>query len=172
MTTKASNSISQGSPTPLQLVEHDSAPDGDHLTEAERFALELRWYEGRMLPYADWLTAFVERYHEEIRREAAGADEAAALLAATKRLIAQRGSIHMVGELKDQKREIENELWYRGEKGKCDRAGILLEWTARHAAAWRRWRIQEYLFVTDRCANQVVALLRTSVKDHAESSSG
>jgi len=149
-------------------MNRHNAGFSDHLTEAERFALELRWYEGRMLPYAEWLTAFVERHRDEILLAAGGANEPAALLTATKRLIAEFGSIHLAGELKDQKREIENELWYRGEKGECDRAGIQQDWTARHAAAWRRWRTQEYLFVADRCARQIVALLQTSTISSAE----
>src|SRR6267154_6384666 len=86
----------------------------DSLTEAERFGLELRWYEGRMLLYAEWLIAFVAQHRDEIVL-ATAANDPTALLAATKCLIAQRGSIHLAGELKDQRREIENELWYRGE---------------------------------------------------------
>jgi hypothetical protein len=133
---------------------HFESPD-----EKEMFALELRWYEGRMLPYSDWLMAFVDRHREEILRVAKAPRDPAALLAATKQLIVQRGSIHMGSELKDQKHEIQNELWYRGEKGEYDRVRIEQQWTAAHAAAWRSWRIKEYLFVADRCADRVVALL-------------
>ena len=136
-----------------------ATPDFDRLSEAEHFALELRWYEGRMLPYAEWLMDFVERHRREILLASRGSREPAVLLAATKSVIIHRGSMHMAGELKDQMREIENELWYRGEKGEQDRAGIKLEWTARHAAAWRRWRIKEYLFVADRCGNRIAARL-------------
>jgi hypothetical protein len=129
------------------------------LTEAELNALELRWYEGRMLRYAEWLGAFVQRHRAEILLAAHGSREPAALLAATKRVIAGRGSVHMAGELTDQRGEIENELWYRGERGDHDRRRIQLEWTAKHAAAWRRWRIKEYFFVTDRSGDLVVAHL-------------
>jgi len=147
----------------------DNVTAHDNLTEAERFALELRWYEGRMLRYAEWLTAFADRHREEILMAAGAAADSAVLLAATKRLIAECGSMHLAGELKDQRREIENELWYRGERGEHDRAGIQQDWTARHAAAWRRWRIQEYLFIADRCACQVVALLQSPTISSAES---
>ena len=82
-----------------------------------------------------------------------------ALLTATKALISQRGSLHMAEELLDQKREMENELWYRGEKGEFDRRRIQQAWTAQHAAAWRQWRVKEYLFVANRCAGQLVATL-------------
>src|SRR5258708_11413737 len=85
----------------------------DQLDDAERFALELRWYEGRMLLYVEWLHVFVERHRDEILKTAADSNDTTALLAATKQLIAQHGSIHMGGELNDQKRELEKELWYR-----------------------------------------------------------
>lgn len=129
--------------------------------EAELFALELRWYEGRMLPYAEWLDHFVQRHRTEILARAGTANTPESLVEATKQLIVDRGSMHLAGELKDQLREIENELWYRGEKGEHDRAQIQLEWTACHADAWRRWRIREYLFVADRCAGRIVARLTT-----------
>lgn len=132
------------------------------LSEPERLALELRWYEGRMLPYAEWVLAFVERHRAELLAAANGSGDPGVLLAATKALIIERGSVHMAAELKDQMREIENELWYRGEKGEYDRAGIQADWTTRYAVAWRRWRIREYLFVTDRCAGRVVRVLQPS----------
>jgi hypothetical protein len=128
-------------------------------TPSELFALELRWYEGRMLPYADWLMVFLERHRAEILALAAGSREAGALVAATKQLIVQRGTLHLAGELKDQVGEIEKELWYCGERGDRDRARIQQEWTAAHAVAWRRWRIKEYLFVADRCVAQVLERL-------------
>lgn len=146
-----------------------SLGDFEHLNEAELRELELRWYEGLMLLYAEWLFAFVGRHRAEILHLASDPHEPASLLAATKRLIVQRGSINMGGELKDQMREIELELWYRGEKGDYDRARIQLEWTAEHAAAWRRWRIREYLFVADRCADRVAMLLLAPASDFGNS---
>jgi hypothetical protein len=145
------------------MTPHDDSapPELDPFTDAELMALELRWYEGRMLPYTDWLMDFIARHRTEILLSADNSRDTAGLLAATKRVIVQRGSMHMVGELKDQMREIENELWYRGEKGEHDRAGIKQEWTARYANAWRRWRIKEYLFVADRCSQRIATFLTT-----------
>jgi hypothetical protein len=156
---------------PYPMV-HDNPPDYNHRTDPERFGLELRWYEGRMLLYAEWLTAFVERHRDEILMMANGSRETASLLTASKRLIVQRGSLHMAEELKDQKREIENELWYHGEEGNSNRSGIQLEWTARHAAEWRRWRIKEYLFVADHCACEIAALLRAPAQTGSDSAAG
>jgi hypothetical protein len=144
----------------LHRVHDESSPPAfDPPNAAETFALELRWYEGRMLPYAEWLMDFAGRHRAEILALAAGSGEPAALVAATKRLIVQRGSLRRAEELHDQIHEIENELWYRGEKGDHDRRRIQQEWTVANACAWRRWRIKEYLFVADRCAEELAATL-------------
>ena len=140
----------------------------DSLDENELFALELLWYEGRMLPHSEWLMAFMDRHREEILRMAGAQRDPRALLAATKQLIVQRGSIDMGSELKDQKQEIQNELWYRGEKGEHDRVRIEQQWTAEHAAAWRRWRIKEYLFVADRCVERIAAELLHTFESRAK----
>lgn len=130
------------------------APD-----DQELFSLELRWYEGRMLRYVEWLLDFAERNREEILSAAGPEPDPRALLAETKRRITQLGSVHLPGELSDQRREMENELWYQGERGVHDRAAIQLQWCTRHAAAWRRWRIHEYLFVADRCEHLIAGAL-------------
>lgn len=122
--------------------------------------LELRWYEGRMLLYVEWLEAFVGRHRAEILALANGSAVPDDLLAAAKRLIFDRGSVHMAGELRDQAKEIENELWYRGEKGDYNRPVIEANWAYNHGPDWRRWRVREYLFVADRCAGRVVRLLQ------------
>ena len=128
-------------------------------SEAELTALELRWYSGQLLRHVEWLLGFADRHRTEILALAAESPDPAALLLATKQLIVQRGSVHLAGELKDQLREIENELWYRGKEGDFDRSRIQLDWTAAHAATWRRWRIREYIFVTGRCEARVLAIL-------------
>jgi hypothetical protein len=140
---------------------------------AELHALELRWYKGEMLPYAEWLFAFVARNRAAILREGGAPGDPAALLAATKQLIRESGSLHLASELRDQMREIHNEVWYRGERGEHDRSRIQQEWTSQHAAAWRRWRIKEYLFVVDHCGNRIVAkLLETDDGDVGQTELG
>ncbi|MEN9662241.1 MAG: hypothetical protein RL324_1190 [Verrucomicrobiota bacterium] len=130
------------------------------LTAEEHQALELRWYEGSMLPYVEWIHAFAEKHRAEILRIAGPGAPGDQLVAAVKQLIVQRGSMHMASELKDQMREMENELWYSGEKDECARAEIKQRWTVDHAAAWRRWRIQEYLFVVELCRDQLTTQLQ------------
>lgn len=141
-------------------------------TPQELVSLELRWYEGRMLPYVDWLLAFTRRHRREIRRAAGRNADPAALFAETRRQIVRRGSLQLAAEMNDQRREIENELWYRGERGEHDHATIKLEWCARHAAAWRRWRIHEYLFVADRCRSLIVEVLEAEPYSPADEPAG
>ncbi len=146
----------------------DSDPTGfdyEDLTEAERFALELRWYDGSMLPYFEWIMELIENRRAEIVQRAAGSSEPAALIAATKRVIAECGSLHMAAEMKAQKEEIEKELWCQGQKGRHDRAKIKQEWAQRYGADWRRWRVREYLFVVDRCAERIVEALQSAADD-------
>ena len=132
----------------------------ERLSADEQQALEIRWYEGRMLPYVEWIHAFAEKHRAEILRIAGPGPSPDQLVAAVKQLIAQRGSMHMAAELKDQMREMETELWDSGEKDEHARAEIKQSWTVRHAAAWRRWRIQEYLFVVGLCREQLAAQLQ------------
>ena len=125
------------------------------LTADEQQALEIRWYEGRMLPYVEWIHDFADKHRTELLRVAGVRPTRPELVAAVKDLIIQRGSMHMAAELKDQMREMEKELWYCGEKDPATRAEIKQRWTAKHAAAWRKWRIKEYLFVVDLCQDEL-----------------
>ncbi len=129
------------------------------LTDAQNFALELRWYEGKMFRYVDLLTGFAARHRNEILREAGDARDTDALCAATQRCILHAGSVHMPTELTDQKIEMENECWYRGQEGRHDRADIMITWAYLHGRPWREWRLREYFFVVDRCQDKIVAQL-------------
>jgi hypothetical protein len=121
-----------------------STPDITFLMEQERSALELRWNDGLLFRYEDLLLTFVDRHRDAIFDSVARCDDdPAALLAVTKSLIVECGSVHLAAEFKDQLMEIHNELWYCGEKGEHDRAKIKENWASNYAAAWRRWRVCE-----------------------------
>ncbi|MEO6246262.1 MAG: hypothetical protein ABIQ12_12585 [Opitutaceae bacterium] len=140
---------------------HDEFQTSDllPLSDAQRSALEVRWYDGKMLRYVDLLTSFAARHRAEILRESGDARDSAALCEATQRYILHVGSVHMPSELTDQKIEMENECWYRGQEGRHDRADIMITWAHCHGRPWREWRLREYLFVVDRCAEKIVAEL-------------
>jgi hypothetical protein len=139
------------------MPQNDEPAGIQPLTNEEHHALEVRWYKGEMLPYVEWLFEFADRQRGEILRLAGPDAGPGQVLATIRQLITQRGSMHMAAEMKAQMREIEKELWYRGEKDPRARAEIKQQWTAKHAAAWRRWRVQEYLFVVDQCGDQLAA---------------
>jgi hypothetical protein len=144
-------------------ADHNSrTPELLPLTDAQRFALELRWYEGKMFRYVDLLTGFAARHRSEILCEAGEARDPAALCEATKRFILQVGYVHMPSELTDQKIEMANECWYRGQEGRHDRADIMITWAHSHGRTWREWRLREYLFVVDRCSDKIADTLLPS----------
>jgi hypothetical protein len=102
---------------------------------------------------------FVDRHRHEIFKTAQGAGDEH-LLEATRILVRNRGSIHLPSEMADQIKEINNEIWYRGEKGDFDRAKIKEEWAMKYAGAWRTWRVREIVYVCDRLAEQILTSLR------------
>lgn len=145
-----------------QMAEGMSDLAAKDAAEKEMLALECSWFEGKLLSHVDRLLLFVKTNRQKILELSGGSEDERAMLAAIKTLVKQTGSVDLPSELKDQVREIHSEIWIRGEKGDYDRRRIQREWTAAHAAAWREWRIKEYLFVADRCSGQIAAVLRQS----------
>lgn len=145
----------------------------------EAVALELAWARGSLDCHVERVLAFVDRNRDDIvqlaaeragsppsgdetpsisaRAESAHAPEDAALLDAVKCVMGRAGAVHLASEMRDQLQVIRDELWIRGERGDYDKAHITEEWTSRHAANWRRWRLKEYAFVIDRVAERVLA---------------
>lgn len=128
--------------------------------DAELWTLERRWYDGALLGHVEVLQRFAEKHRSRILEQAGNEPDEAQLTAALKSAIVKTGTLDAPSELRDQAREIKDEIWFRGERGDFDRCRIQLEWTERHAEAWRKWRLKEYLFVVDRCAHQLVRTLR------------
>jgi hypothetical protein len=59
----------------------------------------------------------------------------------------------------DQIKEINNEIWFRGEHGDFDRSKIQEEWAVRFAGQWRSWRVKEILYVVDRMGPEILQRL-------------
>jgi hypothetical protein len=116
---------------------------------------------GQLGSICDHVLEFVTRHRGDIVKIAQGPGDKH-LLDATKNLIKQRGSIHLPSEMADQIREINNEIWYRGEKGDFDRSKIKEEWAMKYAGAWRTWRVKEILYVVDRMSEKILGMLRQS----------
>lgn len=124
--------------------------------EAELETLRTRWARGELQDHAVRLLAFIERHRDEINALAGPRVDAPGRLESLKLQIVRLESVCSLSEMQDQTRAIRDEIWYRGEKGDYDRRHIAHEWASRHAAAWRRWRLKEYLFVVDRCAEAML----------------
>jgi len=127
--------------------------------DAELRTLEIGWARGDLQEHAVRLVEFVDRHREEILALAGPGADVPTKLATIKRQIVRLESVCSLSEMLDQTRAIRDEIWYRGERGEYDRQHIAHEWTSRHAAAWRRWRLKEYLFVVDRCAEAMLSHL-------------
>jgi len=107
------------------------------------------------------LLEFVSRHREEILTMASRNHRAdKSNVEATKQLIQHRGSIHLPSEMADQIKEINNEIWYRGEHGDYNRSKIQEEWAMRYASMWRNFRIKEILYVCDQKAQDIETILK------------
>jgi len=128
--------------------------------------LDDMYAKGQLQGICDHLTEFADRHRGEVFK-VAGSQEPKALIEGLKTLIHQRGSIHLPSEMADQIREINNEIWYRGEKGDFDRSKIKEEWAMKYAGAWRSWRVKEILFVCDKISDRLLGILNTKSKSMA-----
>jgi len=131
--------------------------------DAERATLEEHWAGGRLQERLTRVLEFVERHREEIRWRASAATAAPdplAFVETVKRLIIEAGSVHHRSEMHDQVRAIHDEIWIRGERGDYDREFITRNWTSRHAAAWRHWRLKEYVFVANHAVGAITETVR------------
>lgn len=123
--------------------------------EAERAALAESWSHGGLRLHMERLLAFVERNRADVLQMAGEYRDRETLLRAVKRRVVDAGTVHASSEMRDQVKAIQDEIWIRGERGEYDREHIAHEWTSRHAASWRHWRLKEYCFVADQCAAEI-----------------
>ena len=103
---------------------------------------------------------FVSRHRQEILSMARKTRSDSNLIEATKQLIQHRGSIHLPSEMADQIKEINNEIWYRGEHGDYDRSKIQEEWAMKYASMWRNFRIKEILYVVEQKGQDIQGILK------------
>jgi hypothetical protein len=123
--------------------------------------IESLYKSGQLNGICTHLMEFVSRHREEIKAIASrNIQPNDTFLDATKQLIQHRGSIHLPSEMADQIKEINNEIWYRGEHGDYNRSKIQEEWAMRYASMWRNFRIKEILFVCDQKAPEIEVILK------------
>lgn len=123
--------------------------------------IERLYKSGQLNGICTHLLEFVTRHKAEIKAMAGQGGGKESRVEAAKQLIQHRGSIHLPSEMADQIKEINNEIWYRGEHGDYNRSKIQEEWAMRYASMWRNFRVKEILFVCDQKADAIAAILDT-----------
>jgi len=141
------------------MADEREATSVESLSAEERAELERRWSKDELHHRHEQVLAFARAQSAEILQLSNGHRDPAALAAAARLLIARLRSVHQPSEMRDQVREMHNEIWYCGQRGDYDHPRIKQDWTVRHAAGWRRWRIKEYLFLAERCASEIAGII-------------
>ncbi len=138
---------------------------------AELDELKKEWDAGRLAPISRDLVEFVRNHRADILeyrdshlKKLKGARLSDDL--AIRMYILQVRSIAPQGEIKDQLKEIEQEIWYRGERGagEINRQEIAREWCMRHAPGWRDHRVMAIVFVLEKMKEQLLAILNEDPK--------
>ena len=131
--------------------------------------LKTEWEKGRLASIARDLLEFVRNhradileYREKHLKKLRGVQPSDDL--ALRQYILQVRSISPQGEIKDQLKEIESEIWYRGENegGQVNRQDVAREWCMRHAPGWRDHRVMAIIFVLDKMKDELLAILNQS----------
>lgn len=123
--------------------------------------VEKKYSEGALKQMETYLLDFVERHLEEIIDIATenGSAEDEDILTAVKGEILARGSIQPAAELADMIREINKEIWYKGEASNQSQnpKSIAEQWQAEYAVKWREARLFEVFVILEHCAGNVLA---------------
>jgi hypothetical protein len=126
------------------------------LEEAEK-----KYQDGTLRQTETYLLDFVERHLEEIidiaNEDGEAKDED--ILNAIKGEILARGSIQPAAELADMIKEINKEIWYKGETENQSQNPkyIAEQWQAEYAIKWREAKLFEAFVVLEHCTSVVLA---------------
>jgi hypothetical protein len=129
-----------------------------------REAVEEKYRKGDLRQTENHLLNFVERHREDILEVAY--DESTSpnddmLLDAVRLFVLSKGTIHPPAEMADLIREINREVWYRGEEqGVQDPRKVAEEWQEKYAVKWREARLFEVFVVMELDASAVLERLR------------
>lgn len=79
-------------------------------------------------------------------------------------VLRRKGSCNPGRDIEEQRREIEKEVWYEGERARRPlpaerREDIARKWAQHHASNWREWRLFQMLFIWDKKADQYLRLI-------------
>ncbi len=122
-------------------------------------SLSEKFDRGEMDPIYRHLVDFIERHREEILSKIQHPQSPEDYFTLLYQEIERRGSIHLPSEMADQIKEINKEIWYRGEDGLTNRRHITEEWTQRYSIMWRQARKMEILYVLRRRKDELLNLI-------------
>jgi hypothetical protein len=129
-----------------------------------RETVEEKYRKGELRLTENRLIGFVERHRDEILEIAyddASDPDDEILLDSVRFFIISKGTIHPPSEMADLIREINREVWYRGEQeGVQDSRKVAEEWQEKYAAKWREARLFEAFVVLEHCSAAIVSRLR------------
>jgi hypothetical protein len=130
--------------------------------DAERMALELSWMdpEKALWKYEAPILEFVRKHRAEILADAGAGAADDVLVRQVKLSIVRLRSVDMPEELRAQMRQMEAEIWHRGVQDIAERRRVREQWAVDHGDGWRRWRVQEYLYIVNLCAWRILRILR------------
>ncbi|MCU0642537.1 MAG: hypothetical protein MUF61_03100 [archaeon] len=132
---------------PLIKISIDELIPVDELRQ-----IELNFMDGRYAHLADCLRQFLINHSSDILRFRGELEHREArqfpLESVIGLYILENKTVDMKLDMRDQKREIENTIWYEHEKGRSIPASeIEKEWVRKYAAAWRTHRTREIMYV-------------------------
>ena len=146
-------------------------PEPDRSVFYSHDVLKKKLAEGSFDRLRDQLHSFVKRHTDEILEIAAdvdhefpGIDRRDNLLATIRAMVEASQGVSPAAEMGDQIKEINKEIWYRGEEGKTDRKQISQEWVQKHSSHWRNARLQELLYLIDNEPAPLIDLVEKSDK--------
>jgi hypothetical protein len=84
-----------------------------------------------------------------------------------RRILWRHGTINPRRDLEDQQKEIEEEIWYEGERIQGPvttkrREEIARHWSRLHAARWREWHVMELLYTWEKKSPKFMKLILPS----------
>ena len=123
----------------------------------EQEYIKQKYKAGALKSIEEHLDEFIDRCKPEIEEIIQDSKGEIDFIDAIKKIVQKKGSIHLPSEMADQIKEINNEIWYRGEKGDHDRAHIQEEWAMKYAADWRSYRIKEIIYVIELHREQIIS---------------
>lgn len=141
-------------------------PEQDHSVFYSRDILEQKRQAGDFDRLRLQLHSFVQRHRSDILEviddvdvEFPDLDHRANTIASIRAFVEASQGVNPAAEMGDQIKEINKEIWYRGEEGQTDRREISQKWIQDHASRWRSARLQELLYLVDSEPDALIALI-------------